>query len=270
MMKRLSLLLLTLFLLTTATPWANATPSEQWFDRHAEGWFWYVVPPIEEENDKTEDIPPIAIPAPALSDPKASPKAELKAFQEKLENAQALAIMQPTDENVTAYLYLQKQAMDNSQRFAEMWQRVVWVTPELDHTLVRPTSPKAVNAYYDTRNEHRKVRLETIARTHGLFYFFRESCPYCQRFSPILKSFATRHGFHVTAISLDGGTSPGFPDPRFDNGTARRLGVNTVPAVYLIQPRSRSVQPVSFGLIGPSELEERVITLIDKNSGDAL
>ncbi|MFQ5469733.1 MAG: conjugal transfer protein TraF [Gammaproteobacteria bacterium] len=270
MTKRLSLPLLTLFLLTTATPWTNAAPSEQWFDRHAEGWFWYVVPPVEEENDKAEDTPATAIPVPALSDPKANPKAELKAFQEKLENAQALAIMQPTDKNVAAYLHLQKQAMDNSQRFAEVWQRVVWVTPELDHTLVRPTSPKAVNAYYDTRNENRERHLQQFAQTHGLFYFFRESCPYCQRFSPILKSFAKRHGFHVTAITLDGGPSPGFPDPRMDNGSARRFGVNTVPAVYLIEPRSRSVQPVSFGLIGPSELEERVTTLIDKNPGDAL
>ena len=270
MMMRLSCLILTACLLTSATTWGNTLQSAQWFDRHAEGWFWYVAPPVEEENDKTEDKPPASIPAPALSDPKANPKEELKAFQEKLDNAQALAIMHPTDENVAAYLRLQKQAMENSQRFAEVWQQVVWVTPELDHTLVRPTSPKAVNTYYDTRNEHRKARLESIARTHGLFYFFRESCPYCRRFSPILKSFATRHGFHVTAISLDGGTSPGFPNPRFDNGTARRLGVNTVPAVYLIEPRSRSVQPVSFGLIGPSELEERVITLIDKNSGDAL
>lgn len=268
MMQRRSIPLLILFLLTMVPAWTNASPSEQWFGRHAEGWFWYVVPPIEEENDKTEDTPPTATPTPALSDPKADPKAELKAFQEKLENAQALAIMQPSDENVAAYLHLQKQAMANSQRFAEVWQQVVWVTPELDHTLVRPTSPKAVNTYYDTRNELQKVRLETIARTHGLFYFFRESCPYCQRFSPVLKSFAARHGFHVTAISLDGGPSPGFPNPRFDNGTARRLGVNTVPAVYLIEPRSRSVQPVSFGLIGPSELEERVITLIDKNPGD--
>jgi conjugal transfer pilus assembly protein TraF len=270
-MIRLSILLLAVVLLATAPLWAMATPaeqwsSEQWFDRHAEGWFWYVVPPVEEEdNEEPEDTTPTMIPLPPMTDP----KAELEAFQGKLENAQALAIMQPTDANVAAYLQLQKQAMENSQRFAEVWQRVVWTTPELDHTLVRPTSPKAVNAYYDKRNDQHKVQLQTIARSHGLFYFFRESCPYCRRFSPILKSFAERHGFHVTAITLDGGPSPGFPNPRMDNGTARRLGVNTVPAVYLIEPRSRSVQPVSFGLIGPAELEERVTTLIANTPGDA-
>ncbi len=266
-MQRLSISLLILLPLTTVLAGTNDAPSEQWFDRHAEGWFWYVAPPVEDEDiDKTEDIPPTVTLTPAIPDP----KAELKAFRDKLENAQALAIMQPSEANVTAYLQLQKQAMENSQRFAQVWQQVVWVTPELDHTLVRPTSPKAVNTYYDTRNEQHKLRLETIARSHGLFYFFRESCPYCQRFSPVLKSFAERHGFHVTAISLDGGPSPGFPNPRVDNGTAQRLGVNTVPAVYLIEPQSRSVQAVSFGLIGPSELEQRVITLIDKNPGDAL
>ncbi len=236
---------------------AGATESDQWFQRHAEGWFWYIDPPVEEETGEAAD----EVPAPAAPTP-LDPKAELKAFQEKLENAQALAVMQPTRENVTAYLYLQKEAMDRSQAFAERWQRVVWTTPALDHTLVRPTSPKAVIAYYDTRNEERKVKLQQLAQSHGLFYFFRESCPYCERFSPILKSFAKRHGFHVTAITLDGEASPGFPQPRRDNGTARRLGVRTVPALYLVQPRTRTVQPVSFGLLGPSELEQRLLALI--------
>ncbi len=244
---------------------AGATESDRWFQRHAEGWFWYIDPPVEEEaGEAADEIPAPAAPAPP------DPKAALKAFQEKLENAQALAVMQPTRDNVTAYLYLQKEAMERSQAFAERWQRVVWTTPALDHTLVRPTSPKAVIAYYDTRNKARKLKLQQLARTHGLFYFFRKSCPYCERFSPILKSFAKRHGFHVTAITLDGGASPGFPQPRRDNGTARRLGVRTVPALYLVQPRTRTVQPVSFGLLGPAELEQRLLALMSGDSGETL
>jgi len=264
MMKSLVLLL------TLALPIvAGATSPDQWFERHTEGWFWYIDPPVEEEETE-EPIEEAKSIAPSIIPAVFNPKAELEAFQEKLKNAQALAIMRPTHENVMSYMYLQKQAMDNSQRFSEMWQRVVWLTPELDHTQVRPTSPKAVHAYYDTRNAQRKVTLEQIAQKHGLFYFFRQSCPYCQRFSPILKSFAKRYGFHVTAISLDGGTSPGFPNPRPDNGAAQRLGVTTVPAVYLIQPNTRSVQPVTFGLLGPSELEQRVLTLMNTNSGETL
>jgi len=264
MIKRLSILLI--LIVMTIPGWVNATPSSHWFNRQAEGWFWYVEPPLEEEHDQAEETPL----TPSLSPINTVPKAALKTFQEKLDNAQALAIMQPTSNNVTAYLHLQKQAMETSQRFANVWQQVVWTTPELDHTLERPTSPQAVNAYYDTKNTQRKVRLNKIAQTHGLFYFFRASCPYCQRFSPILKRIAAKNGFHVTAISLDGGTSPGFPKPRRDNGTAKRLGVKTVPAVYLIEPRSRSVQPVSFGLVSPSELEQRIITLIDHPSGGVL
>lgn len=243
-----------------------AVDEAQWFERQAEGWFWYIDPPPEEEQaEATEEIPVevTPIPSPIVIDP----KAELEAFQEKLENAQALAIMQPTHANVMTYLYLQKEAMDRSQRFSEVWQQVVWTTPALDHTLVRPTSPKAVHAYYDERNDHRKQNLKQLAQTHGLFYFFRESCPYCQQFSPILKSFAKRHGFHVTAISMDGGPTPGFDNYRMDNGTASRLGVQTVPAVYLVEPKSRHVQPVSFGLLGPTELEERIESIMNTPRG---
>ena len=246
---------------------SQATAETQWFQRHAEGWFWYIDPPVEEEA-----VEEIIEPQPAMltAPVPLNPIAELKAFQEELENAQALAIMHPSNENVMAYMYLQKQAMDRSQAFSETWQRVVWTTPELDHTLVRPTSPKAVNAYYDERNANRKVKLQQLAQTHGLFYFFRQSCPYCRQFSPILASFAKRHGFHITAISMDGGSAPGFPNPRVDNGTARRLGVQTVPAVYLVEPQSRSVQPVSFGLLGPTELEERIMSLMNSNAGGTL
>ncbi len=119
-----------------------------------------------------------------------------------------------------------------------------------------------MNAYYDERNDEHKTSLQQIAKTHGLFYFFRESCPYCKQFSPLLSSFAKRHGFHVTAITLDGGTSPGFPNPTRDNGAAQRLGVQTVPALYLVEPHSRAVTPVSFGVISPAELEERILTLM--------
>ena len=235
---------------------------DQWFERQAEGWFWYIDPPQEEEIPEE----PIAQSAPATIN---NPKAELEAFQTQLENAQAQAVMQPTRENVLAYLYLQKAAMDRSQAFAETWKRVVWTTPELDHTLIRPTSPKAVHAYYDTRNETREQDLRKLAQSHGLLYFFRQSCPYCTRFSPILKNFAQRYGFHVTAVTLDGGTSPGFPNPRPDNGSAARLKVQAVPAVYLVNPTRRTVEPLAFGLLGPSELEERLISIINRPPGES-
>ena len=251
--------------LITLPSLAFALDEAQWFERQAEGWFWYIDPPPEEEQAEEPEKEELEVttPIPVII----NPKAKLEAFQEKLENAQALAIMQPTRENVIAYLYLQKEAMDRSQVFSEVWQQVVWTTPALDHTLVRPTSPKAVHAYYDERNDNRKQAIEQLAKTHGLFYFFRESCPYCKQFSPILKSFAKRHGFHVTAISMDGGPTPGFEAFRVDNGTASRLGVQTVPAVYLVNPKSRNVQPVSFGLLGPTELEERIYSLMNNTEG---
>jgi len=262
-MKSLTYPFLILLFLNSWPSFSHALEDDQWFQRQAEGWFWYIDPPPEEETAEEEPMEVAPTPSPIITDS----KAELEVFQEKLENAQALAIMQPTRANVTAYLYLQKEAMDRSQVFSEIWQQIVWTTPALDHTLVRPTSPKAVHAYYDERNNNREHQLRALAQTHGLFYFFRESCPYCKQFSPILKSFAKRHGFHVTAISMDGGPTPGFDDFRLDNGTASRLGVQTVPAIYLVEPKSRHVQPVSFGVLGPTELEERIYSLMNTPRG---
>ncbi len=119
-MKRL------IFLVIIALPLlANATQPPQWFQRHAEGWFWYIDPPQEDKQEEPDATP--TPPPPPTSE--FDPKAELKAFQQQLEDAQAQAIMSPTEANVITYLYLQKRAMDLSQSFSETWQRVVWTPP---------------------------------------------------------------------------------------------------------------------------------------------
>lgn len=233
-------------------PPAAALPPSPYFRKREDGWFWYRDPA------QATPLPPVVEPPakPSASKP-SDPLQRIAAQRERLETLQALAILEPTTTNVASYLREQQALMDQSQRFADAWQQVVWTNPTLDNTLRAPTG-SAAYVRADADAEGLDQRLTDAAQSYGLMFFFRGSCPYCHRFAPVLQAFASRYGFSVVAVTLDGGTLPEFPQPKSNDAAATALQVESVPAVYLIEPRQRTVAPASFGFIGYSELAQRV------------
>ena len=235
---------------------APAPAAPPYYREREEGWFWYRNP-----ADETKPLLPVPLPvAPPTStvEPTANdPLQRLARQKEDLERLQALAILEPTREHVAAYLEKHVALMEQSARFADAWQNVVWTTPEYDNTLSAPTG----NAAYiqaDVQSEALDERLTGAAQRYGLLFFFRGSCPHCHRFAPVLKAFAERYGFDILPVSLDGGALPEFPKPLGNVDAAAALQVESVPAVYLIEPRARTVAPAVFGYVGFSELGQRV------------
>jgi conjugal transfer pilus assembly protein TraF len=225
-------------------------PSSYW-QAQREGWFWYREPPIARNSRRPPSAPTVP-----------RELAEFEEVQRKLESLKRVAVMNPSDENLKAYMRFQRMVMDRSQHFAERWQRLLWQAPELDYSLRgRPTNALAINAFDRQQEADDRRAVRALAATHGLVFVFRGDCPFCHRFAPILRRFAEAHDLTVLPISLDGGTLPEFPDARPDNGLAARLDARTVPALYLTEPRSRSFFPVGFGLMSDAELLERLATL---------
>lgn len=240
-------------LLTATIAHAGPDGAPVYYERHGEGWFWYQDPEPEPELAKPEAPPP----APA------DPVAALAVFQKEIEVAKARAILEPTDENLKAYLRLNQLAMNRAGDFAQAWQRAVWTTPALDTRLTNPVNDQAVQLFNDEKLRLVDDFLVQTARSHGLFFFFKGSCPFCHRFAPILKAFAETYGFHVIPVSLDGGALPDFPNPRGSTEVAFKLEVDTVPALFLVNPRDRTIHPVAFGYVSWSELRERIYTLLN-------
>ncbi len=260
MIPRVSMAVLLASLMAASIGAAKEGDIVGYFEGHAEGWFWYDDPepdPAVEERGTESPAPPAMPPVPPND-----PVAALEALQKDLEHAMAQALMEPTEDNVRAYMVLDQEARARAGNFASTWQRVVWTTPSLDHRLVHPVNDQAVHVFNDAKVELMDDFLRTTAEHYGMFFFFREGCPFCHRFAPVLKAFADTYGFFVTAVSLDGGTLPAFPAPRIDRGMAERLQVETVPAVYLVEPRGGAIYPVAFGYVGHRELAERIYTLV--------
>jgi len=234
-----------------ATAEELTSPATYW-RRQAEGWFWYRDPPPARSPKPVN--PPVAVTS-ATKSPEIVAHEALKA---RLEQALAVAYMNPTDTNVRSYLALQTQAVRRASTFADAWQKVVWTTPEFDFTLERPVNATALEVY-DREKQAAQIRTaEQLARTHVLFFLFRGDCPYCQQFAPLLKSFEQKFGLPVFAISLDGGTLPEFPGARVDNGIAATLSATQVPALFLASPRTNVITPLGYGVLSESELLERL------------
>lgn len=190
-----------------------------------------------------------------------SPTQQIEHQRKELETKLHAAIVSPTSENLTAYILAQRALMNQSQRFSESWKRVIMTTPSLDETLIHPTDQNARALYYGEKRKDLERRIQGLSQDYGLFYFFKEKCPYCHGFAPIVKRFADKYGWAVLAISLDGGVVPEFPHAQRDNGTAKRLGITHVPALIALHPQTGHLLPLAYGMISESEIEMRVVAL---------
>lgn len=221
------------------------------FGKRAEGWHWY------EERELTEEEQPLKSKELNASPPQ-TPTQAIEAQRKALEQKLHAAIVEPTRENLIAYIIAQKALMDQSQKFSESWQKVVMTTPALDETLVHPVDQNALHVYYEEKNKELTKRIKGLSQSYGLFFFFKGNCPYCHQFAPVVKHFAAKHGWSVLAVSLDGGTLPDFPRTRRNNGIAERFQVAHVPALIALHPGSGQTIPLAYGLVAESEIERRV------------
>ncbi len=233
------------------------------------GWHFYCDPEKEQEVPEAKpqrELPPVPAPVPQMD-----PRERIKLISDKLDKLKATAILDPTEENLTAYISFQRQQLDRASTFSDQWRRVIWQNPELDYDQLRPTGALAKRAWSDERKRTSATTLANLNSRYGVFYFFRgNDCPQCLAFETALKPFTDKHGLHVMAISLDGTPSPAFPASVADNGQAVRLGITGqhLPALALFDEAGGQVIPVGFGALAADELERRIFVLTQVEVGD--
>ena len=260
-MRKVTVCLLALLLGRGALA-AISVPSApmNWTNRHEEGWFWYQDPDVTAPAKKPKELeqrPQIPL----------DPLNQLKQIQEELNRAQARAVLHPSPENVYEYLRLNQWRLNQASKFSDVWRRVVWQNPNLDYSLRRPVMNLAVHTYQDQRKQKEAQAVAAVAQTHGLFFFFKGSCPYCHAFGPILRRFSEMYGIDVLAVSLDGGGLPDYPNPRVDTQVANQLGVSAVPSLFLVDPKRRDVLAVGAGVMSLDELADRIYVLTQTRAG---
>lgn len=232
---------------------SSAPVHRDFFQQHAQGWFWYKDAHPNKKQALRNPNSPVGVDA--------DPVARLHALQKRLAEYKDLAVLDPTTEHVRNYMYLQKYIVGLSTKFSDIWRRVVWQTPQLNYSLKVPTNTEAKQTYYDQRQIKIAKAVERAGHKYGIFFFFRSNCPYCHRFAPIMREFQETFNIPVVPVSLDGGGLPQYPNPETNVAAAQRLHVNVVPSVYLVNPRTQKVVVVTHGLISLSQLEQRIYIL---------
>lgn len=237
--------------------WADDATEAGFFNQHAQGWHWYAPEPEPESETSSPSSPSTASSSQSLD-----PIAQVQAITHAVEEAKAQAVLNPTPNNVAQYIALQNAVTQNAKVFGGVWQQVIWQQPSLNYSLSHPTNQLAKNAWLDTQHQQNAGALQVIAQQYGLFFFFAGSCPYCHKFAPIVKAMQTQYGFSVIPVSLDGGGLPDYPQPQIDKGQAKKFNVTQWPALFLVNPNTRQIIPVTFGLISQDELTTRIVTLV--------
>lgn len=226
------------------------------YEQQPKSWVWYKdSPPPEAVQPKKKPQKSTASAADGLT-----AKAALKAMGEDLEEAEAQSILNPTTTNIKHAIELKRQALALSQTYADRYEQVVWKNPELDYTIERPMRTDALFTANPLRQEKLTAALATAAQSNALVYVFRSDCPYCKKFSPVLKRFAESNGFTVLAFSLDGVGNDEFPYPKADMDQLKAKGLvpKVVPALYIVNPKKGTSEAVGFGLMNMTDLQTRV------------
>jgi conjugal transfer pilus assembly protein TraF len=231
-----------------------------YYNQHAIGWHWYNEPKEKKANREKRDDKKV-IEAELEQEP-SDPVAEMKAVKAKVEYALDKAILYPTTQNIGNYIKLQNEVSDRAERFSKVWQLVLLEQPGLNYALKHPTNNLARQVYSDVHYKKEEEAIKKLSKQSGLFYFYKSSCPYCQKFAPIVKNFSEQYGISIIPISLDGDPSPflpEFPNSQIDKGQAAKLNVTVTPALFSVNPKTRKVIPIAYGLISQEDLRQRIL-----------
>ena len=190
-------------------------------------------------------------------------------MRKALDEARAEAILNPTTENVAAYLRLQQETLQRAAVFSDAFRRTVWATPELDYTLRRPVGALAKQVWSDERREARDAALARLGERYGLIYLGRAGCAGARCLVRCSAPSRPATASDVLAVSLTGEALEGWPEAVADNGRAARLGLGNapVPALVLFDTRTKRVVPVGFGVMAEDQMAERIYALTVLETG---
>lgn len=143
----------------------ESSGSDLYCRRNLGSWFYCDKPKARPKAALTPPPPPVQ-----------SADAQLKAIGRQLDELKARAILEPSEANVLAYVRYQREQLDRSSTFADVWQRALWQNPDVDYTLQRPVSTVGKRAWLDNRAADRAAVMAKLSQRYGVFYFYAQSC----------------------------------------------------------------------------------------------
>lgn len=187
-----------------------------------------------------------------------SAKEVLGHLTEMIDEAKAIAVLNPTMENVRHFMALKNKVGNMATRFSLVWQEVLLRHAELDYSAFKPTNNQGIlllNKKYQQRVER---ALTAASQDNGLLYFYHGHDELAQLQAPIIMRLAQKYQFDVLGVSLDGHYIESFERNTLDSGQARKIGVQKSPALFSMNPMTNQFLALSYTLLAERELEQRL------------
>lgn len=251
-------------------------------DSRTSGWSFYCKPPVEEtvqeEQPDPEPVVPVVVPPapPATEDatePKPGPATiAILEFRAMVDDIKHRAVLDPTRENVLAYMEINKQIAEQAGAFTDQWQRILFETPHLDANVEYPLASAGIGVYQDQLKAARLASFKETAATKGILFLFEDpnACGICTVQGEVLAAMQDIYGVSILAVSRDGSTIPTFPNAVTDNGQLTSMGLDAYPAptLAMVDPSTNEVSVIGSGLLTADQVLERVYVITEVPVGE--
>ncbi|EGR0468619.1 hypothetical protein BC355_17610 [Vibrio cholerae] len=245
---------------------SNEVKSENPYYKDSErGWFWY-----EQLTDEQKEIVDAKIIEQMQPSPSTEPfKDEVKPlsnkwFRDNFQNYADAAMNNPHDkEAMRTYLYLEKFMRDRAMAFGIERQKAVMAEPFLDATSTRPIANFGMKTMNIQASQNKDLLISQLAKESGLYFFYRSGDAFVTQQADLLAILRNQHEFTILPVSLDGTPPPEVLGTEFqvdsEQSQAKMLGIQVLPAIYIFNPKTKSVELVSQGLHSLTSLKDRII-----------
>jgi len=245
--------------------------------QEVDGWHFYCDPePAPDPTKKPEPQPDQQ----AEQEPEDAEEAkkpmtateQIEAYRAYADELKHRAILDPTPENLEAYMKVNMEMAQMASRFAAVWQRVLFQSPDLDANTRRPLTQMGTNIYQDQKNAAEQAALRRAATEAGFLFVYDDpvACRICLAQAEVLVAMRDAYGIEILAVSTDGSPMQGFPDAVANDGQLEALGLQDLPRPFIaiVETETGEVSLIGGGLLTEDQILDRVYVVREVPVGE--
>lgn len=231
------------------------------------GWFFYESKPVE---STPKVISKSLLPA-EIKTPGEQAESDLATLQKQLKQASALAIMDPTPENVWSYQQVKTKIFDMSSVLADVQIQNEWQRPD-SYMSSNPTGGEGLAIDRTNQNHCSADMIKKTGDVWGTFLFVSKDCKYCNAQINVQKQISRTYAMTAMVIGFDNIKPDNLDGLAFapDNGISKRFSIKNEgkPVTVMLNVKTGQSKVLGYGYIPIDNLNERICHLYTKKLGE--
>lgn len=216
-----------------------------------QGFYFFEEKATKEEKQKLNKPPVPQTPQEALI--------FLKVEKERLEALQALAICNPTHENLTNFFEQRNQMIELSSNFADQGMLALLERSDLGPDPKFPKNSFGIEFRKNLEKTQEKETLEKLGEHFFLAIVGEGGEPWSELAASIGETFANATKWTVRFLSLNGEKTSADLKTEFNLAQLETFPLRETPSFLMIDPKNKTMIPVGSGVPSVSLLMETII-----------